>query len=88
MCVVCRTVPATVLNHCHEHGYVRAPVCQSCNTLEWPDHLCSNDVRVAGHYTRLFDTHAVDWLDHWHRCLAAAPAPPSHCLTSQHGPHT
>ncbi|MEU2737169.1 endonuclease domain-containing protein [Streptomyces sp. NPDC007095] len=24
-CAVCRTAPATVLDHCHEHGYVRAP---------------------------------------------------------------
>ncbi|WP_329295725.1 endonuclease domain-containing protein [Streptomyces sp. NBC_01455] len=67
-CAVCRTVPAAVLDHCHEHGYVRAPVCHSCNTQERPDHLYSNDIRVAGHYTRLFDTHVVDWLRHWHRC--------------------
>ncbi|MFI5982241.1 endonuclease domain-containing protein [Streptomyces sp. NPDC051555] len=67
-CSVCRTAPAAVLDHCHEHGYVRAPVCQSCNTHERPDHLYSNDVRVADHYTRLFDTHAADWLRHWHRC--------------------
>ncbi|MFF3412608.1 endonuclease domain-containing protein [Streptomyces sp. NPDC002742] len=67
-CAVCRTAPATVLDHCHEHGYVRAPVCQSCNTQERPDHLYSNDIRVADHYVRLFDTHAVDWLRHWHRC--------------------
>ncbi|MER7820077.1 endonuclease domain-containing protein [Streptomyces sp. NPDC096153] len=31
-CAVCRAAPAAVLDHCHEHGYVRAPVCQSCNT--------------------------------------------------------
>ncbi|MET8413155.1 endonuclease domain-containing protein [Streptomyces sp. NPDC005195] len=67
-CAVCGTAPAAVLDHCHEHGYVRAPVCQSCNTQERPDHLYSNDIRVAGHYTRLFDTHAADWLRHWHRC--------------------
>ncbi|WP_327575675.1 endonuclease domain-containing protein [Streptomyces sp. NBC_00145] len=67
-CAVCRTVHAAVLDHCHEHGYVRAPVCQSCNTQERPDHLYSNDIRVAGHYTRLFDTHTTDWLRHWHRC--------------------
>ncbi|WP_030187684.1 endonuclease domain-containing protein [Streptomyces sp. NRRL S-813] len=67
-CAVCRTTPATVLDHCHEHGYVRAPVCQSCNTQERPDHLYSNDIRVADHYRRLFDTHAADWLRHWHRC--------------------
>ncbi|MGW1617036.1 endonuclease domain-containing protein [Streptomyces sp. NPDC002285] len=67
-CAVCRTAPAAVLDHCHEHGYVRAPVCQSCNTHERPDHLYSNDIRVAGHCTRLFDTGAADWLRHWHRC--------------------
>ncbi|MFE4579357.1 endonuclease domain-containing protein [Streptomyces chartreusis] len=67
-CAVCRTAPAAVLDHCHEHDYVRAPVCHSCNTLERPDHLYSNDIRVASRYTRLFDTHTVDWLRHWHRC--------------------
>lgn len=68
VCAVCRTAPATVLDHCHEHGYVRAPVCQSCNTLERPDHLYSNDIRVANRYTRLFHTDTKDWLRHWHRC--------------------
>ncbi|MEU6537968.1 endonuclease domain-containing protein [Streptomyces sp. NPDC047000] len=67
-CAVCRTAPAAVLDHCHEHGYVRAPVCQSCNTLERPDHLYSNDIRVANRYTRLFHTDTDDWLRHWHRC--------------------
>lgn len=67
-CAVCRTAPAAVLDHCHEHGYVRAPVCHSCNTQERPDHLYGNDIRVADHYTRLFHTHAAEWLRHWHRC--------------------
>lgn len=67
-CAVCRTAPATVLDHCHEHGYVRAPLCQSCNTQERPDHLYSNDIRVANRYTRLFHTDTDDWLRHWHRC--------------------
>lgn len=67
-CAVCRTAPATVLDHCHEHGYVRAPVCQSCNTQERPDHLYDNDIRVANRYTRLFHTDTDDWLRHWHRC--------------------
>jgi recombination endonuclease VII len=67
-CAVCRTAPATVLDHCHEHGYARAPLCQSCNTLERPDHLYSNDIRVANRYTRLFQTATDDWLLHWHRC--------------------
>ncbi|RNL70023.1 endonuclease domain-containing protein [Streptomyces sp. I6] len=67
-CAVCRTAPAAVLDHCHEHGYVRAPVCHSCNTQERPDHLYGNDIRVADHYTPLFHTHTADWLRHWHRC--------------------
>ncbi|KOV21665.1 endonuclease domain-containing protein [Streptomyces heliomycini] len=67
-CAVCRTAPAAVLDHCHEHGYVRAPLCQSCNTQERPDHLYSNHIRVADHYRRLFHTHTADWLRHWHRC--------------------
>ncbi|MPY31597.1 recombinase [Streptomyces adustus] len=67
-CAVCRTAPAAVLDHCHEHGYVRAPLCQSCNTQERPDHLYSNDIRVANRYTRLFDTDTDAWLGHWHRC--------------------
>ncbi|MGW1511217.1 endonuclease domain-containing protein [Streptomyces sp. NPDC002394] len=68
VCAVCRAAPAAVLDHCHEHGYVRAPVCQSCNTRERPDHLYPDDVRVANRYTRLFHTDADDWLRHWHRC--------------------
>ncbi|MEU0374413.1 endonuclease domain-containing protein [Streptomyces sp. NPDC006283] len=67
-CAVCGTAPAAVLDHCHEHGYVRTPVCHSCNTQERPDHLYSNNIRVADHYTRLFHTHTADWLRHWHRC--------------------
>ncbi|MEN3585324.1 endonuclease domain-containing protein [Streptomyces sp. ZYX-F-203] len=68
LCGVCGETPATVLDHCHEHGYVRAPVCQSCNTRERPDHLYATDVRVAGRYTRLFGSDAEVWLRHWHRC--------------------
>ncbi len=68
MCAVCRRAPAAVLDHCHEHGYVRAPVCQSCNTRERPDHLYADDVRVTTRYIRLFRTDADDWLRHWHRC--------------------
>ncbi|GFH34451.1 recombinase [Streptomyces pacificus] len=68
MCALCRTAPASVLDHCHEHGYVRAPVCHSCNAQERPDRLYDNDIRVADHYTPLFHTRAADWLRHWHRC--------------------
>ncbi|MFF0133343.1 LuxR C-terminal-related transcriptional regulator [Streptomyces mirabilis] len=87
-CAVCRTAPATVLDHCHEHGYVRAPLCQSCNTLERPDHLYSNDIRVANRYTRLFHTDTDDWLRHWHRCpgcRARTTLPLPHTLTGAGG---
>ncbi|MFI6685681.1 endonuclease domain-containing protein [Streptomyces sp. NPDC050485] len=86
-CAVCRTAPATVLDHCHEHGYVRAPVCQSCNTLERPDHLYSNDIRVPLHTP----------LPHRHQQLAPPLAPlprlprphhPAPAPTSPHGPPT
>ncbi|MEY9874638.1 hypothetical protein ABH931_004138 [Streptacidiphilus sp. MAP12-33] len=68
LCAVCQETPALVLDHCHEHGYVRAPVCQSCNTRERPNYLYSNDVHVTSRYAHLFGTHAEHWLRHWHRC--------------------
>jgi hypothetical protein len=36
MCTSCLTRAATVWDHCHVHGYVRAPLCQQCNTRHWP----------------------------------------------------
>ncbi|MFI1537647.1 NucA/NucB deoxyribonuclease domain-containing protein [Streptomyces anandii] len=54
-CAVCRTAPATVLDHCHEHGYVRAPVCQSCNT---PYDLILRDKKGTEAIGRL-------WFDMW-----------------------
>ncbi|WP_369199019.1 hypothetical protein [Streptomyces djakartensis] len=68
MGAVCHTAPATILDHRHEHDCVRAPLRHSCNTQERPDHLYSNDIRVAGHNRCLFDTHAAHWRPHWHRC--------------------
>ncbi|WP_236653303.1 endonuclease domain-containing protein [Streptacidiphilus melanogenes] len=68
ICAVCRDAPAAVLDHCHEHGYVRAPACQPCNTRERPNYLYSNDVYVTGRYVPLFRTQVQDWLRHWHRC--------------------
>ncbi|MFE5828454.1 endonuclease domain-containing protein [Streptomyces erythrochromogenes] len=93
VCAVCGTAPAAVLDHCHEHGYVRAPVCPSCNTLERPDHLYDNDIRVAGRYQRLSDTDAAVWLRHWHRCPGCrarhhpAPAPPRRMDRPHRLPH-
>lgn len=35
MCAGCLTERATVWDHCHTHGYVRAPLCNRCNTRHW-----------------------------------------------------
>jgi hypothetical protein len=67
-CAVCDDAPAVALDHCHEHGYVRGPVCQPCNTRERPNYLYSNDVYVTSRYTSLFHAQAEEWLRHWHRC--------------------
>ncbi|OEJ49528.1 endonuclease domain-containing protein [Streptomyces agglomeratus] len=34
LCCLCRASRASIWDHCHEHGYVRGPVCASCNTFE------------------------------------------------------
>ena len=52
----------------HVVATVRASGGQSCNTQERPDHLYSNDIRVANRYTRLSHTDTDHWLRHWHRC--------------------
>ncbi|MGI5402938.1 endonuclease domain-containing protein [Streptomyces sp. CA-135486] len=35
MCAGCMTVRASVWDHCHTHGFVRAPLCNLCNTRHW-----------------------------------------------------
>ena len=34
LCVTCEAVQATAWDHCHEHDFVRGPVCASCNSSE------------------------------------------------------
>lgn len=34
LCRLCKESPAAAWDHCHEHGYVRGPLCGSCNTRE------------------------------------------------------
>ncbi|WP_055588662.1 endonuclease domain-containing protein [Streptacidiphilus griseoplanus] len=34
-CCLCGTTRAAVWDHCHDHGYVRGPLCASCNASEW-----------------------------------------------------
>jgi hypothetical protein len=42
MCAACLTARASVWDHCHVHGFVRAPLCNGCNTRHWsgwgPEH--------------------------------------------------
>jgi hypothetical protein len=35
MCAGCVSVRASVWDHCHRHGFVRAPLCNTCNTRYW-----------------------------------------------------
>lgn len=35
MCTSCMSVRARVWDHCHTHGFVRAPLCNTCNTRHW-----------------------------------------------------
>ncbi|MGX8906330.1 endonuclease domain-containing protein [Streptomyces netropsis] len=35
MCASCMTARAAVWDHCHTHGFVRAPLCNRCNTRYW-----------------------------------------------------
>lgn len=42
MCTGCVSTRACVWDHCHTHGYVRAPLCNTCNSRRWhgwrPEH--------------------------------------------------
>ncbi|EPH45361.1 endonuclease domain-containing protein [Streptomyces aurantiacus] len=38
LCCLCRESPATSWDHCHDHGFVRGPLCSSCNTYEGKAH--------------------------------------------------
>lgn len=35
MCACCMSMRARVWDHCHTHGFVRAPLCNVCNTRHW-----------------------------------------------------
>jgi hypothetical protein len=34
LCRLCKASPAVAWDHCHDHGFVRGPLCGSCNTRE------------------------------------------------------
>ncbi|MFI2241233.1 endonuclease domain-containing protein [Streptomyces chrestomyceticus] len=38
LCRLCQATQASGWDHCHEHGYVRGPLCGSCNTFEGKGH--------------------------------------------------
>ncbi|WP_440103722.1 endonuclease domain-containing protein [Streptosporangium sp. H16] len=35
MCTGCMSARARVWDHCHTHEFVRAPLCNPCNTRHW-----------------------------------------------------
>lgn len=38
LCRLCKESQASVWDHCHEHGFVRGPLCGSCNSSEGSRH--------------------------------------------------
>jgi hypothetical protein len=35
LCCLCNRARATAWDHCHDHGFLRGPLCASCNVSEW-----------------------------------------------------
>lgn len=68
LCAVCQKKPAFALDHCHDHGMVRAPVCSPCNMNE----RLQSQRESAGESSRLWyqvmHGEVSVWLRHWHRC--------------------
>ncbi|MGI5122176.1 endonuclease domain-containing protein [Marinactinospora thermotolerans] len=52
MCAGCLTERAQVWDHCHTHGYVRAPLCTRYNTRHWRG--------WQPHHGRATATHNID----------------------------
>ncbi|MER6047239.1 endonuclease domain-containing protein [Streptomyces sp. NPDC056149] len=71
MCAGCMSVRASVWDHCHTHGFVRAPLCNRCNTRHWrgwqPQH-------GRGTQSRNLDDSYYRWCpehpDGWRSCSA------------------
>lgn len=72
MCTCCMTVRARVWDHCHTHGFVRAPLCNTCNTRHWsgwhPQHGRSTP-------SSNLDTSYYRWCPHY-RAEDEAPCSP------------
>jgi hypothetical protein len=62
-CVICSR-RAMYVDHCHDHGYVRGPLCGTCNTAE-------GSGGSAGTGGRGFpeQTHTPEWLRYLRRCV-------------------
>ncbi|HEV2637721.1 MAG TPA: endonuclease domain-containing protein [Actinocrinis sp.] len=61
-CVLCG-LPAVVWDHCHEHGYIRGPLCRTCNTNDnW---LFRAPYRNA--------EHPIDHVEQCKGCAGAGP---------------
>ncbi|WP_276319259.1 endonuclease domain-containing protein [Streptomyces luteoverticillatus] len=71
MCASCMSVRATVWDHCHTHGFVRAPLCNRCNTRHWGGWKPQNGRAVI---SRNFDDSYYRWcpehIDGWGPCSA------------------
>jgi len=63
-CVVCG-LPAVVWDHCHEHGYIRGPLCRGCN---------AND-RWLFRSPYRFDRRPIDHVEQCKGCAGTRPGP-------------
>lgn len=70
MCAGCLTAQARVWDHCHTHGYVRAPLCNRCNTRNWSGWQPA--------YGRALPTRNLD-TTYYQRCPEHGIAPDRHC---------
>ncbi|KAB8186986.1 hypothetical protein FH608_046390 [Nonomuraea phyllanthi] len=58
MCPSCVTARAQVWDHCHTHGFVRAPLCNPCNTRHWSGWRPVNGRAMPSHN---LDTNYYRW---------------------------
>jgi hypothetical protein len=75
MCASCLSARASVWDHCHTHGFVRAPLCSTCNTRHWsgwrPQHGRTTPSRnVDTSYYQACPHYADTWQQQVHPCSA------------------
>jgi len=66
MCAGCLSLRASVWDHCHTHGFVRAPLCNRCNTRHWsgwhPQYgRATPSTNLDSSYYRWCPGHADEW---------------------------